>query len=235
MSQDRGRQAERLLLFALWAAVALFAVAMVAAGWPRYWRFVAAETTPLAWLESILLVLTAFVAGIIAFVRGFVGGSRRVIWGWIALAAGFAALALDERFALHERIRDRMLKPTGIKLLPWMEAGDWLIPLYMLCGLAAAWGIWRLVHISEVARRFFIAALLLSACAAAMDTIDVRSLSQGMERLLQSVEEGVETAAMTSFLSAFLCTLTGTLRSLLKGAEGGDFIPEQRDRQQDML
>lgn len=218
MGEKTGRQAERLLLFALWAGTALFGIAMVAAGWPQYWRYVASETAPLAWFETALLVLTAFIAALMAFVRVVLGDSRRVIWGWTAIATAFIALALDERFALHERIRDRLLKPTGVKLLPWMEAGDWIIPIYTLCGLAAAWGIWRLLDIGKAARRFFIAALLLSACAVGMDTVDVRSLDQGMERLLQSIEEGLETAAMTCFLSAFLSAFTATLRSLATGA-----------------
>ncbi len=52
---------------------------------------------------------------------------RRPVWGgWLAVAAGFAALALGERFAVHERVRDRFLKPAGIRLLPGMKAEDWL-------------------------------------------------------------------------------------------------------------
>ncbi len=212
-------QGERVLLLAVWAAVLGLLLLMVAASWPQYWRFVASETSPLAWLESVLLVLTSFVAGLIAYVENMAGRQPKpVIRGWLVVVAAFAWLAMDERFALHERVRDRFLKPTGIRLLPWMEAGDWLIPLYMICGLAAVWGIWRLIGANKTSRNFFAAALLMSACAVGMDTIDVRSLDKSAERLLQSVEEGIETLAMTSFLSAFLCVWMERMRSFMTGA-----------------
>lgn len=251
--------AGKRLLAALWLAVLLFTVGMIAAGWPRYWIYVAAETTPQAWLESVLLVLAAAVAGLNAFAasleRGNAGAfgersreaeesaqdtrssrgrggregqlagarsgargarlsawiARHGAWGWTITAAAFAWLALDERFALHERLRDRYLKQTGIKLLPWMEAGDWLIPLYAVCGLAAVWALWRLLGKDRAARAFFAAGLMLAFCAVSMDTIDIRSLGKSSERLLQTIEECLETAAMTAFASAFLSVLTGRL------------------------
>ncbi|MDG0809753.1 hypothetical protein [Cohnella rhizosphaerae] len=169
--------AGKRLLAALWLAVLLFTVGMIAAGWPRYWVYVAAETTPQAWLESVLLVLAAAVAALNAVVASLekelaapfgergreaeVAGEagqdareawmsaqaapsvgrrgrgarqpadvrpgergarlsawigRHGAWGWTITAAAFAWLALDERFALHERLRDRYLKRTGIRL-----------------------------------------------------------------------------------------------------------------------
>jgi len=219
MKSRRSWKIEQGLLLVLWAAVAGFLLLMVVAAWPQYWRFIAAETTPLAWLESVLLVLTGAVTGSIALVEAMIGRSqRKAILAWIIVAAAFAWLSLDERFALHERIRDRFLKPTGIKLLPWMEAGDWLIPLYAVCGLAAVWSIWRLIGVHNGARIFLIVGLIIAACAVGMDTIDIRSLDKGAERLLQSIEEGLETVAMTSFLSAFLCVWMNRIRELTSEA-----------------
>ncbi|MFC3800024.1 hypothetical protein [Cohnella sp. GCM10012308] len=289
--------AGKRLLAALWLVVLLFTIGMLAAGWPRYWVYVAAETTPQAWLESVLLVLAAAVAALNAVVaslekgssvpsRGFNGKAvgtdpgtyeaervaqgahgtertaqgayeaektaqgadgagkapgapwsrrkgragrladarsaargrglsgwiaRHAAWGWTITAAAFAWLALDERFALHERLRDRYLKQTGIRLLPWMEAGDWLIPLYAVCGLAAVWALWRLLGRGIAARVFFAAGLVVAFCAVSMDTIDIRSLGKDSERLLQTIEECLETAAMAAFVSAFLSVLTGRL------------------------
>ncbi|QMV42983.1 hypothetical protein [Cohnella cholangitidis] len=218
MKSRKSWKIEQGLLLVLWAAVAGFLLLMVIAAWPQYWRFIAAETTPLAWLESVLLVLTGAVTGSIAVVEAMIGRRRKVIMGWIIVSAAFAWLSLDERFALHERIRDRFLKPTGIKLLPWMEAGDWLIPLYAVCGLAAVWSIWRLIGVHNGARIFLIVGLIIAACAVGMDTIDIRSLDKGAERLLQSIEEGLETVAMTSFLSAFLCVWMKRIRELTSEA-----------------
>jgi hypothetical protein len=209
---------ENLLIIFLWVGVIGFMVLLALAGWPQYWRFVASETAPLAWLESMLLVLTAFTAILIAYIDGLAGVVKRpryLTHGWLIVALGFAWLAMDERFAVHERIRDRFLKPTGIKLLPWMEAGDWVIPIYMVCGLAAVWGIWQLFEGRGTSRRFFVGALLLSVCAVMMDTIDVRSLDIGSERLLQSIEEVLETLAMTAFLSAFLWVWMGKLKAMI--------------------
>lgn len=203
-------RAETTLLAVIWGATSGFCLLLVTVAWPEYWRYVAPETSPLAWWESVLLALSSFTCLLLAWDAWVREERRTVRAGWLTAAAGFALLALDERFAVHERIRDRFLKPTGIRLFPWMEAGDWLIPLYALTGLAVAWGIWRLLDRPQ-ARRFFAAALVLAFCAAAMDTVDVRSLNLAMERLLQSVEEIVEALAMTAFLSAFLLVLATRL------------------------
>ncbi|WP_256758716.1 hypothetical protein [Cohnella sp. WQ 127256] len=217
----RSLKSEQLLLLVLWTIVFGFLLVMVVTAWPQYWRFVAAETTPLAWLESVLLVLIAGVSGLIAYVEALSGKStRKVILGWVVVAIGFAWLAVDERFALHERIRDQFLKPTGFKLLPWMEAGDWLIPLYMISGLIALRWLWQLIGMNRSARLFLVTAILISVCAVGMDTIDIRSLNKGMERLLQSIEEGLETLAMTSFLSAFLCVWMARLNSIIHQVKG---------------
>lgn len=204
---------ERVALVILWGAVLLFGCLLVAASWPRYWTYVAAETTPLAWLEGVLLLLSGFTAALLAFEAYTRGAARKIAGGWAVVAAAFCWLGLDERFAVHERLRDKLLKPTGVKLLPWMEAGDWLIPLYAVCGLAATWGIWRLLASTAAGRVFFAFGVVVAAIAVGMDTIDVRSLDKGMERLLQSVEEGLETVAMTAFLSAYLVALTGRIRA----------------------
>lgn len=237
-------QTARRLTGALWLVVLLFTLGMLAAGWPRYWIYIAAETTPQGWLESVLLVLAAALAGLNAFAaaveasgtkRGHVAGAgepergaagagrargagalsrllrRRQGWAWTIVAAAFAWLALDERFAVHERLRDRYLKQTGVKLLPWMEAGDWVIPIYAVCGLAAVWGLWQLLGASRAARAFMAAGLLLALCAVSLDTLDIRSMSRASERLFQTIEECLETGAMTAFVSSFLSVLTGRL------------------------
>jgi hypothetical protein len=220
MNDRAWRGAERAVLLSLWGAVAAFALLMVAAGWPQYWRYIAAETVPLAWLESVLLALTAMAAGMRAFAAKATGEGDWAPRAWTAIAAGFALLSLDERFAVHERIRDRLLKPTGVRLLPWMEAGDWIIVLYALCGLAVAWNLWKLLAPRRAARAFFAAAVAIAAVAAGMDTIDIRSLDKGAERLLQSVEELLETASAASFLSAFLCAGFGRWREALENRPG---------------
>lgn len=211
MSMSRRAGAEKILLCVPWIGSALFVAAAVVGAWPEYWKYIAAETTPLAWLQSVLLLSCALLGGLVAF-SSFVSEEHRgYARAWMLVAAGFLALAADERFAVHERIRDRFLKPTGIRLLPWMEAGDWLPPIYLACGLAVAWGLWKLLVERAGSRRFFVSAIALAAVSVAMDTVDIRSLSKDTERLMQSVEEIVEMLAMLSFLSSFLLILTGRL------------------------
>ncbi|MCC3374760.1 hypothetical protein [Cohnella sp. REN36] len=222
-ASDRWTRAERLLLLALWVAVAAFTSGMLAAGWPRYWTYVAAETTPQAWLESVLLVLAAAIAGLNALLAAGApelladtgpNARRRIRFlerrqglAWTVVAAAFAWLALDERFAIHERLRDRYFKQTGIRLLPWMEAGDWLIPIYAVCGLIAMWSLWRLLSARRSARAFFAFGVVVAAVAVGLDTIDIRQLDKDAERLLQTIEEVLETTAMTAFVSAYLGAL----------------------------
>ncbi|MBB6674481.1 hypothetical protein [Cohnella nanjingensis] len=224
---DRWRRAERLLLLALWLAVAGFTGGMIAAGWPQYWIYVAAETTPQGWLESVLLVLGAALAGLNALLaagkreapapeptarRRVRFLERREGLGWTVVAAVFAWLALDERFALHERLRDRYLEMTGVRLLPWMEAGDWLIPLYAVCGLCAMWGLWRLLGARKAARGFFALGIVAAAAAVGMDAVDTRQMDESAVLLLLTIKEGWKTAATTAFASAFLFALSGRIR-----------------------
>ncbi len=63
--------------------------------------------------------------------RGQRGAATTERRPWQLLAVGFAAPAVDERFALHERLRDAVLAPRGISVpfLPWVAPGDFLVML----------------------------------------------------------------------------------------------------------
>ncbi|MDG0792753.1 hypothetical protein OMP38_19155 [Cohnella ginsengisoli] len=87
--------AGKRLLVALWLAVLLFTVGMIAAGWPRYWIYVAAETTPQGWLESVLLVLAAAVAALNAFAASLERGNGSA-FGGRSREAGNSALDSNE-------------------------------------------------------------------------------------------------------------------------------------------
>lgn len=82
------------------------------ARWPRWWIWIAPEQAPMTWLQSDALMLAAAASMLVGFVQRRVdAGSVRVWW---VLAAGLTGLAIDERFALHERVRDRFLAPRNI-------------------------------------------------------------------------------------------------------------------------
>src|ERR671921_2149523 len=98
--------------------LAVFAVAwpvLLAAGrWPRWWEWIASEQTPMTWLQSVILVVSGCAAALIAALLRHTGAGTRARMPWWLLASGFAALAVDERFAIHERVRDGILAPHGV-------------------------------------------------------------------------------------------------------------------------
>lgn len=77
--------------------------------------------------------LTAFIGGCLAWLRDEAGHRD-----WWLLAGAFLFFAMDDRFAIHERIRDHLLAPRGIRVpfLPWIGPGDFILLLYALIGLA---------------------------------------------------------------------------------------------------
>src|SRR5690606_19179112 len=66
---ERGNRprAEAVLLAPLWGATAGFCLLLIAMAWPEYWRYVAPETSPLAWWESVLLALSSFACLLLAW------------------------------------------------------------------------------------------------------------------------------------------------------------------------
>src|SRR5918995_4015904 len=113
----RARRRMVVALTALWVVVPLL---LMVARWPSWWSWIAPEQTPMTWLQSVVLVLAAAGSMLIAYVLRL-SGTRRVTAWWV-LAAGFGGLAFDERFAIHERVRDGVLAPRDITVpfLPWV-------------------------------------------------------------------------------------------------------------------
>jgi hypothetical protein len=192
---------------ALPGLLAAVVVGLLAGPWPRWWLWIAPEQTPMTWLQSMLLVLCGFVCLLLA-AHGWLAGDdephpQRM---FLCLAAGFAWLALDERFALHERARDRVLAPRGLEvpLLAWVGPGDFVLIGYAVAGLAVLRGVLRALRSDPRARRLFVAGVVCAVIVVAVDSVDVRSMSRGVERTEQTVEEIVELASDTLFLLALL-------------------------------
>ncbi|WP_274648845.1 hypothetical protein [Paenibacillus humicola] len=210
----RLRRMERWVIAAGFAACAAFAALLAAVKWPDYWIYIASEQTPMTWLQSVLwfgCVLLALLCAMLNYARTGLG---RETFLWLLLTAAFGFLMADERFAFHERVRDHVLKPAGIKILPWMEAGDFLLLGYAVIALLLASSIVRLFRSRRSALFWLIAAALLFAAAVGMDTFDVTRMTKAGERLEQSIEEIVELFADQSLLSSVLLMLTHYIRSL---------------------
>lgn len=209
------RRAGRLLTLALLALWLLAPTVLAAAQWPRWWTWIASEQTPMTWLQSVVLVLCA--AGSLLLGHLMSVRSDRSASTWCLLAAGFGALAVDERFALHERVRDGVLAPRGITVpfLPWVAPGDFLVLGIAALGLVLLPRVWRAVRGSAGARRALVLGVVLGAVAAGVDSVDPATWSLSAERLQQSGEEVVELGSGLSLLAAVGLRLLDALHALV--------------------
>jgi hypothetical protein len=206
---DQLRRARRRTALGLLAAGVLAPTALAAARWPSYWLWIASEQTPMTWLQSVVLVLSAAAALTAATVLGLLSASRRERLPWLVLTAGFLALAFDERFAIHERVRDNVLAPRGVRVpfLPWVAPGDFLVMTVALAGLMLLPLLLRALAPDRTARVLFLVGAGLACVAVGVDSIDPATWSIEAERLQQSLEEVVELAAGLCLLGAVVLRL----------------------------
>lgn len=201
-----------LLLVAVAAPVVLAVVRL-----PRWWVWIAPEQTPMTWLQSVVLVLAgaaSALVGLLCHLQGEPARHRRL---WMLLSAGFVALAVDERFALHERVRDGVLAPRNVTIpfLPWVAPGDFIVLGIALAGLALLPFVWRALSVDTVAQRSLAAGVVLASVAVGMDSVDPSSWTIAAERVQQTLEEVFELAAGLCFLAAVGLRLLGILASLV--------------------
>ncbi|NYH55135.1 hypothetical protein HNR06_004724 [Nocardiopsis arvandica] len=202
-------------LIVLWVLVP---VGLAAARWPRYWVWIAPELTPMTWVQSVALVVAGLGCFLVALVLRTVGGRR---WIWPLLGAGLLALALDDRFALHERVRDGYLAPRGVSVpfLPWVAPGDFLILGVAVVGLVLLPAVWGAVRADRAAATALVVGVVLSAVAVGVDSIDPGTWSVSAERVQQSLEEVVELGGGLSLMAAVVLRLLGLLDAHLPKAK----------------
>lgn len=188
----------KIWITSVWGGTALFVMLLMASTWPRYWLHIAGEETTMGWLQSILLFACGFAAALLASLAYANEYARRRLWLWSAMAIGFAVLMLDEELMLHERVRERFLESTGIKLFPWTVAGDLIIPFYALCGLAVLYYLYRELSAYRWSRIFLLAGVGFACATVAIDSV------QTVEQWPQTVEELLEAGAELSFWSAMM-------------------------------
>jgi hypothetical protein len=153
-------------------------------------------------LQALLLFGAALLAALLALLAAFDARPLTERRTWLYAAVGLAYLMLDERFALHERLRDNALSRLGLGL-PWGSPVDYLLVAYLGAGLLLLPRLLRLLREEPAAFRFFAAGALLAASAVSADTLDVERMSPAAERLEQTLEEVVE-AVSASLLAAAL-------------------------------
>lgn len=207
----------RLLVAALLAVGVLALLALFAARYPRWWEWIAPEQTPMTWLQSAVLVLAGVGSALVALVLRLLGEPAPQRRSWWLLAAGFVALALDERFAVHERLRDGVLAPRGVEIpfLPWVAPGDFLLLGVAVVGLALLPLVWRAVAVDAGAFRALLLGVGLGVVSVSLDSIDPSTWTVQGERVQQSVEEVLELGSGLALLAAVGLRLVGLLEAHL--------------------
>lgn len=211
------RSARRRFLLALGAVAVLTPLVLAGVRWPAWWSWIAAEDTPMTWLQSVDLVLCAAGSALVALLLRLQGQGPARRRPWALLTAGFAALAFDERFSVHERVRDGVLAPRGVRIpfLPWIAPGDFLLVCVALVGLAVLPMVLRAVAGDHAARLVLFAGVGLALVAVGLDSVDPSTWSEHAERVQQTSEEVIEMASGLCFLAAvglrLLAQLAGTL------------------------
>lgn len=206
----------RSVVAALAALALLWPALLVAGRWPRWWEWIAPEQTPMTWMQSVVLVLAAAGALLVALVLRLGGTSRRALLTWWLFGVGLAALAIDERFALHERVRDGVLAPRGVEVwfLPWVAPGDFLLLGVAVGGLVLLPAVWAGVSPDPAARRALVVGVVLAVVAVGLDSVDPATWTVQGERLQQTGEEMIELGSGLALLACVALRLLGLLDAL---------------------
>lgn len=218
----RARRRLIVVLAGVWLAAPLL---LMAARWPSWWRWIAPEQTPMTWLQSVALVLASAASVLTAHIlrlrapratthAAAARAGQNVTTNttaWRALSIGLAALAIDERFALHERLRDGVLAPREISapLLPWVAPGDFLLLAVGVIGLAVLPLVWRALGDDRGARTALLIGVGLAVVAVGMDSIDPSTWTTSAERVQQTAEEVIELGSGLALLGAVAMYLLG--------------------------
>lgn len=202
-----GQRLARLRTWLLWGTALLpaaFVALLIALRWPDYWLWINFENTPMTSLEVAVMFAAALVA-LSAGSRAWLNNDPEYREWWL-LAAGFGYFALDDRFALHERLRDKVLIPHDIQVavFPWGGPADFLLLTYAAIGLALLPRLAGLFGPDTRARRRLFMAVGVALLAVLLDSVDLNRLSEPGQRLEQTVEECLELTAQVLFLQAFL-------------------------------
>lgn len=218
-------RSRRVVLIVLGVAAIAVPTLLFLAQYPQWWVWIAQEQVPMTWFQSVTLVVAGVVSLLAWHVCRVSGRSPRL--GFLLLALGFAALAFDERFAIHERVRDGYLAPreVSLPLLSWIAPGDFLLLLVALTGLFVLPLVLRSVRGDRWALGLFVLGVVLSLITVGTDSIDPATWSVQAERGQQTLEEVVELWAGLSFLGAVSVRLM-TLVADLAGRSASDASPE---------
>ncbi|MFB6357404.1 MAG: hypothetical protein ABEJ65_12935 [bacterium] len=119
----------------------------------------------------------------------------------------------DDRFAIHERIRNNFLESLGWKL-PWGAAGDFLLVIYMIIGLALLPVFLKLFKSQRVTFYLFITGVGFAGISVVMDSFNIEKMGKATLRFEQSLEQILQVEASSFFATAVLLVLINEIKQL---------------------
>jgi hypothetical protein len=176
--------------------IATVTAAILALNWPWLELAFATEDAPIAWLQSTVLAASAIVCVAHGATR-----SRGTL-GWSFSALGLFALALDERFMGHERLKEWMwlsiFHGDVQRLWIWGDA-----PILANGAIALAAAVWIARQTRSLAAVIWLGiAATLGAIALAMDLATTSIVVQIWEELIELTAESCLLAAALVSLPA---------------------------------
>lgn len=217
--QQRIETIEKYLMRLSIALPLLLVIAFIAGRWPEYWKWIASEDTPMTSLEVTVMYTTALVCWTGAaqcYLHSDLMRSKK----WGALGFGFLWLAMDDRFAIHERIRDHILIPHNISIpfLP-IGPGDFILLIYAMAGLVLLPWFLAIFKVHRPAKFRLISGVIVAGFAVLLDAYDWHQTSLEAQRFEQTIEEIFELIAQILFLQACLMAVMAELRSSTENKE----------------
>ncbi|MCK4257711.1 MAG: hypothetical protein KAX49_01965 [Halanaerobiales bacterium] len=206
---------ERVIIISNIVLSIIFISLLIIGNWPNWWEGIIFERSPMTWFESILL-FSCFLISLGCLLFSILEEQNRKSRLWSLLVLGFGYLTLDERFALHERIRDSFLSPKGIKIpvFFWTAAGDFILLIFLIIGLILLPRVLKLFKDRKSAYVCFIIGIVISAAAILMDSLNFHEMSIQALRIEQFIEELLETTGMLLFLNSLFLLFTDYVKKL---------------------
>jgi hypothetical protein len=217
MQPQKWRKVEIFSAILIFLLSYLFVAVIFFAKWPNWWEWTVPERSPMTWLQSLLLFSNALAASILVIWNYLQSDKSKMFW-WALLALGFAYLMLDERFAIHERIRDLYLAPHQIKIpvFFWTSDGDFILLLYGLIAMLFIFPYFKLFQVRKAAVYWVISSFSVAVISISMDSISFKSYPRIVQNIQQFSEEILEIFVMNSFLIALLFVLSFSIQQTWK-------------------
>ena len=200
------------------------------ARYPRWWDWINTEGSPMTWAQSVVIWSTGLLCLLVAWARwDRQRGAGASVWA--VVGSGFLFLALDERFHLHESLRDRVLAPRGIAIpgVPWVAPGDFLLLGYAVAGALLLPAFLRAMGDRPTSRRWFWVGAVVAGAAVVLDAIDPQGNDGQIRIRSQFVEELLEFGAQICFFNGALWMLARSLHDSPGVSPSAGRHPDERD------